>query len=143
MQEVQQTKDALDFLLHGLLQRSSQWVDAVWYGADGSQNLVGPVMPQDLRGQYGLQHLNPQIELDVQMLETVLAAEILGHYRSYQILATIGAIPDSVDPLARALKESMQQEIERIFRLLNLLHPHLDLHSAYVGLQSTSVAVHD
>src|SRR5713101_6057647 len=37
----------------------------------------------------------------------------------------------------------MQQEIERIFRLLNLLHPHLDLHSAYVGLQSTSVAVHD
>ena len=87
--------------------------------------------------------MNPQIELDVQMLETVLAAEILGHYRSYQILATIGAIPDSVDPLARALKESMQQEIERIFRLLNLLHPHLDLHSAYVGLQSTSVAVHD
>jgi ATP:ADP antiporter, AAA family len=87
--------------------------------------------------------MNPQIELDAQMLETVLAAEILGHYRSYQILATIGAIPDSVDPLARALKESMQQELERIFRLLNLLHPHLDLHSAYVGLQSTSVAVHD
>jgi AAA family ATP:ADP antiporter len=87
--------------------------------------------------------MNPQIELDVQMLETVLAAEILGHYRSYQILATIGAIPNSVDPLARALKESMQQELERIFRLLNLLHPHLDLHSAYIGLQSTSVAVHD
>jgi AAA family ATP:ADP antiporter len=87
--------------------------------------------------------MNPQIELDMQMLETVLAAEILGHYRSYQIMATIGAIPDSVDPLARALKESMQQELERIFRLLNLLHPHLDLHSAYIGLQSTSVAVHD
>jgi ATP:ADP antiporter, AAA family len=87
--------------------------------------------------------LNPQIVLDVQMLETVLAAEILGHYRSYQILATIGATTDSVDPLARALKESMQQELERIFRLLNLLHPRLDLHSAYVGLQSTSVAVHD
>jgi AAA family ATP:ADP antiporter len=87
--------------------------------------------------------LNPQIELDVQMLETVLAAEILGHYRSYQILATIGALPDSADPLGKALKESMQQELERIFRLLNLLHPHLDLHSAYVGLQSTSVSVHD
>jgi len=86
---------------------------------------------------------NPQVALDVQMLETVLAAEILGHYRSYQILATIGAASDSVDPLARALKESMQQELERIFRLLNLLHPHLDLHSAYIGLQSTSVAVHD
>ena len=87
--------------------------------------------------------LNPQIELDVQMLETVLAAEILGHYRSYQILATIGATPDSADPLGKALKESMQQELERIFRLLNLLHPHLDLHSAYVGLQSASVSVHD
>ncbi len=87
--------------------------------------------------------LNPAIALDAQMLETVLAAEILGHYRSYQILATIGASQDSADPLARALKEAMQQELERIFRLLGLLHPHLDLHSAYVGLQSTSVAVHD
>jgi AAA family ATP:ADP antiporter len=86
---------------------------------------------------------NSQIAVDVQMLETVLAAEILGHYRSYQILATIGATTDGVAPLARALKESMQQEQERIFRLLNLLHPRLDLHSAYVGLQSTSVAVHD
>ena len=87
--------------------------------------------------------LNPQIVLDVQMLDAVLAAEILGHYRSYQILATIGAPTDGVDPLARALKESMQQELERIFRLLNLLHPHLDLHSAYIGLQSASVTVHD
>ncbi len=87
--------------------------------------------------------LNPEVVLDGQMLETVLAAEILGHYRSYQILATIGATTDGVDPFARALKESMQQELERIFRLLNLLHPHLDLHSAYIGLQSTSVSVHD
>jgi hypothetical protein len=37
----------------------------------------------------------------------------------------------------------MQQELERIFRLLSLLHPHLDLHSAYIGLQSASVTVHD
>ena len=87
--------------------------------------------------------LNPGIEMDVQMLETVLAAEILGHYRSYQILATIGASTDAADPLARALNESMQQELERIFRLLNLLHPRLDLHSAYIGLQSTSASVHD
>jgi hypothetical protein len=87
--------------------------------------------------------VNPAIVMDVQMLETVLAAEILGHYRSYQILATIGASTDALDPLARALKESMQQELERIFRLLNLLHPRLDLHSAYVGLQSTNVSVHD
>ena len=87
--------------------------------------------------------MNPEIALDVQMLETVLAAEILGHYRSYQILATISATDDGVDPLARALKESIQQELERIFRLLYLLHPRLDLHSAYVGLQSTNASVHD
>jgi AAA family ATP:ADP antiporter len=87
--------------------------------------------------------MNPEIALDVQMLETVLAAEILGHYRSYQILATISVTDDGVDPLARALKESIQQELERIFRLLYLLHPRLDLHSAYVGLQSTNVSVHD
>ncbi|HET8925851.1 MAG TPA: Npt1/Npt2 family nucleotide transporter [Candidatus Acidoferrum sp.] len=86
---------------------------------------------------------NPQIELDVQLLETVLAAEIMGHYRSYQILASLGPATGSDDALFRAMKESMQQELERIFRLLGLLHPRLDLHSAYVGLQSKSVTVHD
>jgi ATP:ADP antiporter, AAA family len=90
-----------------------------------------------------LHRLHPAIELDVQMLETVLAAEILGHYRSYQILATLGATPESDDPMARGLKESMQHERERIFRLLSLLHAHVDVHSAYIGLQSSSVSVHD
>jgi len=37
----------------------------------------------------------------------------------------------------------MQQELERIFRLVGLLHPHLDVHSAYLGLQSKRVSVHD
>jgi hypothetical protein len=32
---------------------------------------------------------HPEIELDTQLLETVLAAEILGHYRSYQILEAL------------------------------------------------------
>jgi AAA family ATP:ADP antiporter len=87
--------------------------------------------------------LNPAIELDLQMLETVLAAEILGHYRSYQILATLGTAPDGEDPITRALKESMKRELERIFLLLGLLHPRLDLHSTYIGLQSSSAAVRD
>jgi ATP:ADP antiporter, AAA family len=90
-----------------------------------------------------LHSLHPAIELDLQMLETVLAAEILGHYRSYQILSSIGPMTESDDPVAPALKESMQNELERIFRLLSLLHPHLDLHSAYIGLQSSSISVHD
>jgi AAA family ATP:ADP antiporter len=37
----------------------------------------------------------------------------------------------------------MEQELERVFRLLKLLHPHQDLHSAYVGVQSTNPVVHD
>jgi ATP:ADP antiporter, AAA family len=86
---------------------------------------------------------NADVILDIQMLETVVAAEIMGHYRSYQILATVSSTTDEVASVARTLKESMNQELERIFRLLSLLHPRLDLHSAYVGLQSTSVAVHD
>jgi AAA family ATP:ADP antiporter len=87
--------------------------------------------------------LHPEIEADIQTLETVLAAEILGHYRSYQILDKIGSTGDSQDPVVRALTESIQQELERIFRLLGLLYPHLDLHAAYLGLQSKSVSVHD
>ena len=55
----------------------------------------------------------------------------------------LGVAAGTEDPVARALTESMQQELERIFRLLGLLYPHLDVHSAYVGLQSKSVSVHD
>ncbi len=87
--------------------------------------------------------LHPEIETDVQTLETVLAAEILGHYRSYQILDKVSAAGDSQDQVTPALTESIHQELERIFRLLGLLYPHLDLHAAYLGLQSKSVAVHD
>jgi hypothetical protein len=90
-----------------------------------------------------LRRLHPEIETDAQMLETVLAAEILGHYRSYQILDKLGNTESGEEPIARALSESMQQELERVFRLLGLLYPHLDIHSAYLGLQSKNVSVHD
>ena len=87
---------------------------------------------------------HPEIHCDRQMLETVLAAEMLGHYRSYQILGTLGdGIREADDSMAKALRESMRQEIERIFRLLSLLHPGVDLHSAYYGVQSENPIVHD
>jgi AAA family ATP:ADP antiporter len=85
---------------------------------------------------------HPEIERDTQMIETVLAAEIMGHYRSYQILGTIGGLADD-DPISRGLRESMNQEMERIFRLLGLLYPRFDLHSAYFGVQSSNPVVHD
>ena len=37
----------------------------------------------------------------------------------------------------------MEKETERIFRLLKILYPQYDMHSAYVGLQSADPVVHD
>jgi ATP:ADP antiporter, AAA family len=85
---------------------------------------------------------HPEIELDTQLLETVLAAEILGHYRSYQILEAL-KVSECDEPVSRALGESIQQDLERIFRLLGLLYPRLDLHSVYLGLQSKNAVLYD
>ncbi len=89
-----------------------------------------------------LRHASPEIRIDEQMIETVLAAEIMGHYRSYQILGTLGGDLQADDPVVRALKETLEQEVERIFRLLGLMFPRHDLYSAYFGLQSTDPVVH-
>jgi hypothetical protein len=90
-----------------------------------------------------IHQVHPEIELDAQLLETVLAAEIVGHYRSYQILESLGIPANGHEPAIQAHGESIQQELARIFRLLGLLYPRLDLHSAYFGLQSNNVTVYD
>lgn len=90
-----------------------------------------------------IHQLHPEIALDMQLVETVLAAEIMGHYRSYQIKEALGLAEDASEPVMQGLRDSMQQELERIFRLLALLHPHLDLHSVYFGLQSKNANVYD
>jgi len=79
--------------------------------------------------------------LEHELVETVLAAEILGHYRSYQLLGRLSEA--AADNPARArVKESMDDELERIFRLMKLLLPEHDLHSAFFGLQSGNPVVH-
>jgi AAA family ATP:ADP antiporter len=85
----------------------------------------------------------PDIDRDPQMIEAVLAAEILGHYRSYQILGTLRESLPEDDAVMRAPRASMEQEVERIFRLLGLLYPRYDLHSAYFGLRSSDAVAHD
>ncbi len=90
-----------------------------------------------------LQHLHPQLECDAEILEMLLAAEILGHYRSYQILERLETVLPSHEPVAEALSESMKHEVERIFRLLHLLYPRDDFSGVYFGLQSTSMVLHD
>jgi AAA family ATP:ADP antiporter len=88
-----------------------------------------------------LRQLNPDIQMDTQIVEIALAAEIMGHYRSYQILGTLGDSLAGSDPVVVGLKQSMEQEVERIFRLMGLLFPTYDLHSAYFGLRSGNAAV--
>jgi len=70
------------------------------------------------------------------LVESAMMAEMMGHYRSYQILGgSNGAAAD-------ALKQTMADELERIFRLMKLLFPTLDLQNAYRGIQSTDPMTH-
>lgn len=87
--------------------------------------------------------LHPGRPFDRGIVETALAAEVAGHYRSYQVLAAIGGAITSAEPVVQALVESLNGESERIFRLLKMLHPEHDLHSAFVGIQSEDPTVHD
>jgi ATP:ADP antiporter, AAA family len=89
-----------------------------------------------IQGLNRLLELHPTSPLDRQSIEIVLAAEVVGHYRSYQILDQLGGVFPDGDPVAAGLAHSMTLEQERIFRLMALLWPEQDLKSAYVGLRS-------
>ena len=80
--------------------------------------------------------LRRNLPLDRQFVETIMIAELMGHYRSYQILGAAGGIPDE------ALRHSMNDELERIFRLIKLLFPALDLQNAYFGIRSADAVTH-
>jgi len=79
--------------------------------------------------------LHKDFELDEGTIETVLIAEIMGYYRSCQLLYTTKGNSGE-------LKESMKQDLERIFRLMKILWPEHSLQNAYVGLQSRDPATH-
>ncbi len=68
---------------------------------------------------------------------------MLGHYRSYQILGTILTPGPGQQPVERGLRAAMREELERIFRLLDLLHPRRDFRAAWVALQSGNAVIHD
>ncbi len=68
-------------------------------------------------------------------------AELMGYCRSFQILAafnpqagTLRRVTEDETLLTRALRERMDHELERIFRLLALLYPPRDIYNAFVGL---------
>ncbi len=79
--------------------------------------------------------------LDPDMLELLLAAEIAGHYRSYQLLGALRASEEGNASVIAALEVSMEGEVERIFRLIALLSPDDSLHDAYVGIRSSNKLV--
>ena len=81
------------------------------------------------------------MRIDPSVLELLLAAEIAGHYRSYQVLGPLEAQLKRDDAVIDALRHSMEQELERIFRLMALLLPQAGLHDACVGVRSSNPTV--
>jgi hypothetical protein len=90
-----------------------------------------------------LHDLHPEVHIDAQLVELVLAAEIAGHYRSYQVLGPLREHLKDDDPGLEGLRRSMDQELERIFRLMALLVPGPGLHDAYVGVRSGNPTVRE
>jgi len=86
-----------------------------------------------------LRQLHPDRRLERELIDTLLAAEILGHYRSYQELGMVLASGDR--DRAAAMQDAMTHEVERVFRLMTLLFPDEDMHSVYIGLRSGSPTV--
>jgi HEAT repeat protein len=86
---------------------------------------------------------NPGLEIDTWAIEAVLGAEILGHYRSYQILGALELSTLEQEPTTRGLRIAMLEEVERIFLLLSLLYPHTDFRAAWEGLRSGNPVLHD
>ena len=78
---------------------------------------------------------------DPEMLELLLAAEIAGHYRSYQLVAALRRAEQDNSAVIAALQLAMEQELERIFRLIALVAGGDRLHDAYVGVRSSNAAV--
>jgi AAA family ATP:ADP antiporter len=83
-----------------------------------------------------LQEMHKHPPIDRGLVETVMEAEIMGHYRSYQILGTLG------EDAGGLLEKSLDHEVERIFRLMKLLFPEIDLVSAHRGIRSSDNAAH-
>jgi CheY-like chemotaxis protein len=85
------------------------------------------------------------LPLDVDFAD-MINLELMGYLRSFQILAAFGTATPEIPVrgsrhssellFRRALLERMDQELERIFRLLALIYSSRDIHNAFVGITS-------
>ncbi|MEP6993754.1 MAG: Npt1/Npt2 family nucleotide transporter [Acidobacteriota bacterium] len=117
-----------------------------------AENLL--VSDPDLRFQMicalnDLRSAHPKIEIDRARLRAALGFEMMLHCRTSQILSVAGAAqePQPGEPppteLIRRLHAAYDQAIERIFRILSLLHPATDFRSAHFGLRSSDPTARD
>ncbi len=116
--------------------------------AEAEQALIGSLLQADVTLRYRviaslnkLRLLHPEVRLEPSTINLLLAAEIAGHYRSYQVLGPLKQRLKDDDPVLQAMRHAMDQELDRIFRLMGLLLPSVGLHDAYVGLQSSDELV--
>ena len=90
-----------------------------------------------------LRDQHPTWPFDDRLVADLLRAEIMGHLRLYQILDSLDTALGDATAIAPTLREAVDKELERIFRLLKLIYPTKDFHSAYFGIQSTYAVIHD
>jgi ATP:ADP antiporter, AAA family len=117
--------------------------------ADAEEALVSSLLEADgtvrhriIASLNKLRAVRPDVRVDPSVVELLLAAEIAGHYRSYQVLGPLRLTQLKDDePVLEALRHAMEQELERIFRLMALLFPQAGLHDAYVGVRSSNPVV--
>ena len=116
--------------------------------AEAEQALIGSLLQADVTLRHRviaslnkLRVLHPEVPLDPGTINLLLAAEIAGHYRSYQVLGPLRERLKEDDSVLQAMEHAMEQELDRIFRLMALLLPHAGLHDAYVGLRSSDELV--
>ena len=95
-----------------------------------------------IRALNRLARLGP-VRVEMKLVDVVLHAEILGLYRSHQVLGAVERYAAAPEFVEQALRDAIEHETERIFRLLQVRHPGTDMHSAYVGLRSGNLVVHD
>jgi AAA family ATP:ADP antiporter len=108
---------------------------------DGLLQADGTLRHRVIASLNKLRVLHPDVRVDSGVIEVLLAAEIAGHYRSYQVMGPLRARLKDDDAVLDAMRHAMEQELERIFRLMALLFPATGLHDAYVGVRSSNPIV--
>ncbi len=96
-----------------------------------------------------LQRAHEKAAIDPVRLNAALGFEMMLHCRTSQILSVAGraveGVPAAAQPteVMRRLQASYDREIEHIFRILSLLYPTTDFHSAHYGLRSSDTTARD